>query len=159
MAREWARVLKPGGRLVLDLANRRALLGLVRRQPRIRYGTAQWEAAESFRWDARSECLANRTRWRWSGGQEEGAYRVRLYTPAQIRALLARAGLRVEAMLGSFRGTPFDPARSDRMLIVARRDGGAGVHFLAKPCQSYDDRRQIFLRLSKNRILFAGRRR
>jgi hypothetical protein len=46
-----ARVLRPGGRLVLDLANRRALIALVRRQPAFRYTGGEYEVLERFAWD------------------------------------------------------------------------------------------------------------
>jgi SAM-dependent methyltransferase len=118
---EMARVLRPGGWLVMDLPNRRALLDIVRRQPLIRYCDAQRQAQERFSWDSGTQCLSNRTQWRWPGGAQTAGYRVRLYTPAQMRALLERAGFEIVEMMGDFGGGPFDPRQSDRMLILARR--------------------------------------
>ena len=125
---EWARVLRPGGWLVLDLPSRQALLRLVRVQPTIRYAAGEREAIESFEWDARSQCLTNQTRWRWPGGREKAGYCVRLYTPAQMRAMLAREGFEVVGCYGDFCGGRFDPHRSDRMLLLARRRKAAGNH-------------------------------
>jgi SAM-dependent methyltransferase len=119
---EWARVLRPGGRLVMDLPNRRALLRLARTQPSIRYRAAPYDVEERFTWDAAAECLLNRTHWRWPGGREDRGYRLRLYTPAQMRTLLARAGFTILACHGDFRGGVFEAERSDRMLLICRRD-------------------------------------
>ncbi len=121
MLAEIARVLTPAGRLVIDLPNRRAVLAIVRAEPTVRYCLEGFEALEDFEWDAAGQCLLNRTRWGWPGGHEEASYRLRLYTPAQARELLARAGLTIEAIYGDFRGGPFNPHHSDRMLIFARR--------------------------------------
>ena len=121
LLKEWRRVLRRGGRLVLDLSNRRPLIDIVRRAPRVHYAGGEYEAVEEFAWDARDECLRNRTRWRWEGGAEEGSYRVRLYTPRQIQALLRHAGFHVEELHGDFNGGPFDARRSDRMIVIARR--------------------------------------
>ena len=116
---EWARMLKPGGRLVMDLPNRRALIGLVARQPIIRYRGGGYEARERFAWNPRTQCLENRTRWRWPGGEERARYRLRLYTPAQIGQMIERAGLERTAIYGDFNAAAFDPPRSDRMLVLA----------------------------------------
>jgi SAM-dependent methyltransferase len=117
---EWARLLRPGGGLVMDLPNRRALVTLVNKQPRVRYAAAGFDVTESFQWDPVSQCMRNKTQWKWPGGREESGYRIRLYTPTQIQAMLARYGFEITSFLGNFRDEPFDPWRSDRMLIVAR---------------------------------------
>lgn len=121
--REWARVLRPAGHLVMDLPNRRPLIELVRRQSRIRYCGGPYAGSEQFRWDSATQCMFNRTVWQWPGGREEASYRLRLYTPTQMRRMLARAGFRVETMLGDFDESPFHPRRSDRMIVIARNRG------------------------------------
>lgn len=121
MLAECARVLRRRGRLVLDLANRRALVALVRRQPVIRYSGEGFEVIEQFAWDPDSEVLRNQTQWRWSGGEERARYRLRLYTPAQIGRELARAGLELLELRGGFDGSAFDPHSSDHMLVLARK--------------------------------------
>ncbi|MEN6626970.1 MAG: class I SAM-dependent methyltransferase [Candidatus Sumerlaeia bacterium] len=118
---EMARILKPGGRLVMDLPNRRGLLAIVRREPVIRYATARYEAVEEFRWDAATQTMHNRTRWKWPGGRERAGYALRLYTPSQIRRMLARAGFAIDQAFGDFTGRPFAPADADRLLIFATK--------------------------------------
>lgn len=118
---ECARVLRRGGRLVLDLANRRALIDLVRRQPAIRYAGGECEVLERFALDGAGEVLRNETIWRWPDGCERARYRLRLYTPGQIRRLLERAGFEGVKIHGGFDGRPLDTRHSDRMLVLARR--------------------------------------
>jgi SAM-dependent methyltransferase len=118
--REWARVLRPGGQLVMDLPNRQALVGIVKRQPMIRYCGGEYEVIETFAWDPAREVLRNKTIWRWPSGEERASYELRLYTPTQILRLLAQAGFGIESLFGDFRGELFYPASSDRMLIIAR---------------------------------------
>lgn len=136
--REWRRILRRRGRLVLDLSNRVPLIQIVRRSPRVRYAGGGYEAVEEFDWNPEDECLRNRTLWRWQlpsmqssardttprpeRGSERAGYRVRLYTPTQIRSLLHRAGFAVEQFFGDFTSSDFDSRRSDRMIVIARRD-------------------------------------
>jgi SAM-dependent methyltransferase len=120
MLAEAARVLRPGGRLVLDVANRRALLGIVRRSPRVHYCSGDYETIEDFAWDARREMLLNETAWQGPGGYQRASYALRLYTPTQLMRLLGRAGLSVTRQFGDFSGDPFT-ADSDRLLLIAKR--------------------------------------
>lgn len=122
---EMARVLKPGGRLVMDLPNRLALIETVRHEPIIRYASGGYEAVEEFRWDRQKQTIYNRTRWKWPGGKEQAAYALRLYTPAQTRRMLERAGFEIAAVYGDFSGRGFNVRESDRMLLIARKKRGA----------------------------------
>ena len=118
---EFARMLKPGGRLVLDLANRRKLIARVRRDPAIRYAGGEYESLERFVWDPENEVLRNETVWRWPGGRERARYHMQLYTPEQIGKMLELNGLEVKHIFGGFDGRPFDPGDSDRMLVIAKK--------------------------------------
>lgn len=118
---EMARVLKPGGRLVMDLPNRQALIATVRHEPVIRYASGQYEAIEEFRWFAATQTMHNRTRWKWPGGQEHAGYALRLYTPAQIKKMIERAGFEIDKVFGDFKGRVFRAHESDRLLIFAKK--------------------------------------
>lgn len=119
---EWARTLKPRGRLVMDLSNRRVLLQAIRQSPLMQYWAGDYEAVEDFEWDAAGQCVVNRTRWIGPEGGEDAGYRLRLYTPAQLTKMLIRAGFEPIQWFGSFDGAPFDPHDSGRMIVVARKN-------------------------------------
>jgi len=109
--------LRPGGRFVLDYLN----ADHVRRT--LRKGTEEVDGAST----------EVRVRRRFS---EEGKYvvkeielgaenrsfqeRVRLYSPAELRALLEQEGLRVDAEFGDYDGGPLD-GRATRTILVATR--------------------------------------
>ena len=112
---EWARVLARGGRLLMDLPNRQALLAIVRRQPMVRYCGGDYEAVEEFEWDADAQCLLNQTRWRWPGGGEEAGYRLRL----SIRRRRSRACSRATALRSSARGATSKARLSTLTSLIA----------------------------------------
>jgi SAM-dependent methyltransferase len=119
MLSEIARVLRPGGRAVLDLMNPAQVRANLR--------------SESSR-EGR-DFLIRETRALADGGRRvtkevelrfaEGGIRrwredVRLYEEAEMRSLLAGRGMAIEALHGDFDGGPFG-ADSKRLLITARR--------------------------------------
>ena len=115
--RQVARSLRPGGRFVLDYLN----ADHVRRT--LRRGTEEVDGAST----------EVRVRRRFS---EEGKYvvkeialgaenrsfqeRVRLFSAAELRALLEQEGLRVDAGFGDYDGGALD-ARATRTILVATR--------------------------------------
>jgi SAM-dependent methyltransferase len=118
MLSEIARVLAPGGLLVVDLMNPAWVRAHLR--------------AESSR--EGQDFLVRETRTLADGGKRvikdvelrlsDGGLRrwredVRLYVEAEMRSLLAGRGLSVSAVHGDFDGRPFGPS-APRMLISAR---------------------------------------
>lgn len=114
---ELARALRPGGRLVLDHANRLALeTSLVPADAGRRAGLLvhqqRWITAGRVRKDIRVE---------WPDGRVlDLAEDVRLYTPRELRELVESAGLAFVSIYGAFDGTPWHPM-APRMIVVARR--------------------------------------
>ena len=115
LARRFARALRPGGRLLIDQLNRERILRNFRPED-VKHGVPMLS-----RWDARKGRLTVR---RMIAGiaEEESRSSQRLYTPAQMRRLLAAAGLEVEAVHGSLHREPYHRG-SDRMIVVARKTG------------------------------------
>jgi len=114
---ELARMLRPGGHLVLDHANRAALEsqlvpadtrrapGLVIHQTRRLVGSRVQKQVSVERDDGRRERYTED---------------VRLYRPAELAALLAAAGFADVHCYGGFAGQPLTPV-APRMILVARR--------------------------------------
>jgi SAM-dependent methyltransferase len=119
-----ARVLEPGGTLVLDtIHSRHAREHLVRRSDRLVEGLQVLET----RWiDPEGPFLRKETR---VGPMQDGTIRtyrerLRLYEPAQLGAMLEAAGFDVRLRWGDYQGKPFDAGSSPRLLLIARRGGG-----------------------------------
>jgi ubiquinone/menaquinone biosynthesis C-methylase UbiE len=115
---EVARVLQPGARYVLDLANP----DFVRRQP----PTSGWEhegtqVVTTYTYHEQTRrANTHRTATFPDGRQEVYASSVRMYEQEEIEGLLTAAGLRVQTIYGSYDGEPLHPSRK-RMILIAER--------------------------------------
>ena len=107
------RALRPGGRVLIEQLNRERILRNFR--PEEVRGGARFRS----KWDPRGKRLIAQ---RVAAGiaAEESRSSQRLYTPSQMRSLLASAGFRVEAVHGSREGEPYRRG-SSRMIFVARK--------------------------------------
>ena len=126
-----ARVLAPGGRFGIDLVpdlpewseyrGRRTLAGRMGRNVRV-------SLVESVRQDRRSKLTIFDQRYMTARGRERREHRFsltfRTLPVPQMTRRLERAGFRVDAVLGDYRGGPWD-ARADVWIILATRRGGA----------------------------------
>lgn len=117
--REVARVLRPGGWFVQDVANRDWLLrhaqpDTVKTLPNgaVVRSTWRWDVPTG-RYTHRQEVIAGeRTRVFTHG--------VRVYTCTELTAMIADAGLSVDALHGGFRGEPLD-WDAPRLVVIAQK--------------------------------------
>jgi SAM-dependent methyltransferase len=109
----FVRALRPGGRLLVEQPNREHLLRHL--LPRVRKNSTVYRS----RWDEQSQRMMTR---RIVAGVEDrrNASSMRLYTPAQMRALFERHGLTVEQLHKSMRFDAYGPS-APRMIIVGRK--------------------------------------
>jgi SAM-dependent methyltransferase len=117
---ETARALKPGGKFLLDVANRDGILS--------RFIGKDWDAQDDGtivlherKWDS----LTGRVEGRDvvvgpDGRRREYGHSMRLYGAPEITSLLGRAGFDVLALYGSLAGSAFG-WDSPRVNVVARR--------------------------------------
>jgi SAM-dependent methyltransferase len=117
--------LRPGGRVVIDTINPIALARVFRAR--------EWHELEdgSVLLEQRShDQLRGRIRGTWTLVRRDGSrsvreHSLRAYSPAELSALLSRAGLEVERALGSFDRTPLgDGTRT--ILLARKRESGNG---------------------------------
>jgi len=115
---EIARVLRPGGRAVLDLMNpERVRAELV---PRSRRQGDGFELDERRRLEDGGRRVVKEVRLRDAGGERAWREDVRMYAPEEIDALCERAGLALERREGDFGPRAFDPG-APRQIVWLRR--------------------------------------
>jgi SAM-dependent methyltransferase len=118
-----ARALKPGGRLVMELAHRDRVVNGFRETDwyELDDDTVVWVRRH---FDAVSGVLTSVDRWRApDGDEEERFHRIRLYSATELGAMLRAAGLAPTAWYGSTALHAFT-ADSPRMIVVAERSAG-----------------------------------
>ncbi len=117
-----ARALKPGGRLVMDLAHRDRVLANYRETDwyELDDGTVVW-VQRIF--DPVRGVNTVVDRWRNPDGSEDERYmRLRLYTATELDRMLRAAGLTSMTWYGSTRLHAFTP-QSRRMIVLAEKTG------------------------------------
>jgi SAM-dependent methyltransferase len=119
---EIVRVLRPGGRYLIDLFNRDRVLANLR--PREEQEIAG-RRVEIKRWyDATSRRINKRIRLGEAGGAggppRSYLESVRAYSREEVTIGLRQAGLEVDELFGNFQGDAFDRDR-ERLIIVGHR--------------------------------------
>ncbi len=121
-----ARILRPGGRFLLDLTN---FLGyLARFPPEVWHESPDAVHRERNRYEPeRGVLVTERTAYLKQGGTLElPASHVRAYLPHEVRALLAAAGLEIEAVFGALAPTPYRWESSPNQVYLCRLGSHAG---------------------------------
>lgn len=114
---EVARLLAPGGAFLSDVFNAsRVLASLVSREEKTVAGE---RVSIRRRYDAASRRIEKEITM--GSGPSERTYRerVRVYLRDELEALHRDARLAVTAAFGDFDGSPFDPRRSPRLILLA----------------------------------------
>lgn len=120
VARNIARVLKKRGRFFLDYLNPPQVAAtLVARSEREQAGYHILEE----RWIDSARCRINKRTTVWQNGSvvSETGESVRLYSKAELLAILGGEGLEIDAIFGDYAGTPLDNAQP-RMIIVGHKE-------------------------------------
>jgi len=117
---EVARVLRPGGWLVLDVANRDALIRNAQPRSWKRLPDGSLVLSE-WTWDV---ATGRYTHWQLLLGDQDRRsfmHSVRVYTCTELTALLGNAGLTVVARHGGFRGEALN-LDAPRLIMIARKE-------------------------------------
>ena len=119
--REVARVLRPGGWFILDVANRDALLRTAqpRSWKRLADGTL---VISEWQWDVRQGRYTHRQWLIGETARREFVHSVRVYTCTELTAMLGAVGLRVAAVHGGFRGEALT-LEAPRAILIAQKCG------------------------------------
>ncbi len=118
---EFARVLKPGGRLLIDMANLVPLIDIIEEHSCTQQQIDNLLLTEDWSFNPTTHVLHNETQIELEGRATERSYDVRLYTLEEMQALFEQAGLELEKTYGEFSGDPYDTEESTRLILVARK--------------------------------------
>ncbi|UCG17407.1 MAG: class I SAM-dependent methyltransferase [Phycisphaerales bacterium] len=123
--RNFAAVLRPGGRLLVQVVNftRMRQESPCVRGPRVsRVGGTEYISFRVFRFEPEPAEVVNITAWN-DGQWRQRSHTGRLYPLEfdEFERVLADAGMRVDAWYGDYQRSPFDRARSDDLIAVATR--------------------------------------
>ncbi|MCL4809389.1 MAG: methyltransferase domain-containing protein [Thermoanaerobaculia bacterium] len=118
---EIGRVLAPGGAFLSDVFNAaRVLATLV---PNEEKTVAGERVSIRRRYDTATRRIEKEITMGHGTGARTFRERVRVYLRAELEALHRVAGFEVRAAFGDFDGTPFDPVRSPRLILLAVTGG------------------------------------
>lgn len=118
---EFARVLKPGGQVLFDLANPEPLRELVEEYPQTQQQVLDLTLTEEWKYTPETRILENRSRIRLGSKTLKRSYSIRLYTLDELRELLSGNGLVIAQTYGETSRKPYDEQESTRLIVVARK--------------------------------------
>jgi ubiquinone/menaquinone biosynthesis C-methylase UbiE len=118
---EIGRVLRPGGRLVIETMHRDWLVSAYSERSWHAVGEGRLLLEQSVFDPVAGATQMTQTVVHGSGQRESRTMSVRIYTATELLAMLARAGYAETRCYGDVAGAPFDV--DTRLVIVARRDG------------------------------------
>jgi SAM-dependent methyltransferase len=124
--RTMAEVLRPGGRLVVQILNFAKLRSEhpAVRGPRIaRHENQEYISTRVFQFDGHHAEVVNVTLWQTQGAWKQWSRSGRLYAldPAELKTCLNAAGFALESTFGTYAHEPFNMSESDDLIVVARR--------------------------------------
>jgi SAM-dependent methyltransferase len=113
LIRRFARALRKGGRLLVDQSNRERVLR--------NFGVQSHPGLTiRSRWNGKTQRVHSTWIIRRRGRTRRSRLSIRFYTPAQLRKLMERAGLRVVAVYGSANGERYRRG-GKRLIMVGRK--------------------------------------
>ncbi len=116
---ETAKALKPGGWLIVDVANRDALLRKAQEKSWKRLPDGMVVVSE-WQWDVRAGRYTHTQLLLAETGRRQLQHSVRVYTCTELETMLITAGFRVDALHGGFNGEALT-LDAPRLIIIAQK--------------------------------------
>jgi SAM-dependent methyltransferase len=116
---EIGRVLRPGGRLVIEIMHRDLLVRRFHEQDWQMLGEGRLLLEQRTFDPALGLAQTTQTLIEPGGDRDSRTFSLRVYTATELLAMLERAGFAEAKCYGDFEGAPF--ATDTRLVIVARR--------------------------------------
>jgi ubiquinone/menaquinone biosynthesis C-methylase UbiE len=117
--REIRRVLRPGGRLVVEIMHRDALVSGFRESSWHLVGGGRLLLEQRTFDPAAGIAQTTQTLIETSGERDSRTFSLRVYTATELLAMLRQAGFEESRCYGDFAGKPF--TTESRLIVVARR--------------------------------------
>jgi ubiquinone/menaquinone biosynthesis C-methylase UbiE len=117
--REIHRVLRPGGRLVIEIMHRDALVRSFRESSWHLVGGGRLLLEQRTFDPAAGIAQTTQTLIETSGERDSRTFSLRVYTATELLAMLQQAGFEEARCYGDFAGNPF--TTESRLIVVARR--------------------------------------
>lgn len=125
--REVARVLRAGGRYVLDLFNAKPTIEAL--VPEFEREMPDGSIVREKRWyDSHRRRIYKTTTTTRAGRSREFTESVRVFSPEDLDEWLKRSGFAQVSRLGDYAGARFEPTQSPRMITVVSKQPPANSH-------------------------------
>jgi len=125
--REVARVLREGGRYVLDLFNAKPTIEAL--VPEFEREMPDGSSVREKRWyDPHRRRIYKTTTTTREGSARAFTESVRVFSPEELEEWLKRGGFSIVSRLGDYAGARFDPAQSPRMITFVSKNPSADSH-------------------------------
>jgi len=118
--RELARVVRPGGRVLIDNQNPAFILSHLQPERQVEDAASQIRVSEQFEYDAESRRIYSRKEIRTPSAHNEYFFVLRLFGLDDLTEELERVGLQVEAAYGDYDLIPYGPD-TNRLIVTARK--------------------------------------
>lgn len=120
---EWAKALKPGGRLVLQVPNRPVMAKVARDFAPSQMIQHNFTMIESYGYDTNEKSMTGSGVWKFNNEEQVWSFKLRMYTRAELERALGKVGIKVLSCTEDFLGNEFEEKDSPQMVLVCEKIG------------------------------------
>lgn len=118
---EWARALRPGATLAMQIPSRPGMSKIADAHVPSRMMAKDFTVSEAYGYDTESKSLVGRGEWEFKGRRHAWEFALRMYTRAEMERALRKAGFDTVETWEGFSGEDFEERASSQMVLTARK--------------------------------------